>query len=123
VAKYDACGGIMTQGDDVAAGRESVQRREATIDVHAPEGASEAGSMDQKAAALRPEGTTQRQPNARSEVIACSGTCLVEMCVRSVDQTDGGVGRAMARTTRRRSESLTTLLVMSRAMTTRTDAT
>jgi hypothetical protein len=67
VAKYDACGGIMTQWDDVAAGRESVQRREATIDVHATEGASEACSMDQKAAALRPEGTTQRQPNARSE--------------------------------------------------------
>jgi hypothetical protein len=39
---------------------------------------------------LRPEGATQRQPDARTVVGACSGTYLAEMSVRSVDQTDGG---------------------------------
>jgi hypothetical protein len=39
---------------------------------------------------LRPEGATQRQPDAQTVVGACSGTYLAETCVRSVDQTDDG---------------------------------
>jgi hypothetical protein len=44
-------------------------------------------------ATLRPEGATQRQPDARTVVGACSGTYLAETCVRSVDQTDGDAVR------------------------------
>jgi hypothetical protein len=46
-----------------------------------------------KAATLRPEGATQRQPDARTVVGTYSRTYLAETCVRSVDQTDGGAVR------------------------------
>ena len=63
------------QGRPRVAVRESVQRLEATGDVRTREGALEAGGWT-KAAALRPEGATQRQPVAQSVVDAYSGTCL-----------------------------------------------
>jgi hypothetical protein len=85
-----ACNDATARWDGAAAGRESVQRRE-NHQQHTYR-RRHVGSQRQgpKAATLRPEGVTQRQPDARTVVGACSGTYLAETSVRSVDQTDGG---------------------------------
>jgi hypothetical protein len=55
-AKVTACSDATARGAGVAAGRESVQRRETSNDVHTSEGASEAGSMDQRRRLCGPKG-------------------------------------------------------------------
>jgi hypothetical protein len=85
-----ACSDTMTRWDGVAAGRESVQRHENHQQRTCRRRHVGSRQWEPKAATLRPEGATQRQPDARTVVGACSGTYLAETCIRSVDQTDGG---------------------------------
>jgi hypothetical protein len=70
---------------------------------------------------LRPEGATQRQPDARTVVGACSGTYLAETCAISVDHTDGDAVRAKSWTTAHRSGLVASLSVKSLAMAAKMD--
>jgi hypothetical protein len=103
----------------VAVGRESVQQRDHQRRTRL---GRRIGSRwrGPKAALLRPKWATQLQPDARTVVGACSGTCLEETHSRSVDQTDGVRIRAVL-TMARRSELMATWSVKSRAMTIKTD--
>jgi hypothetical protein len=89
-----ACSDATARWDGAAAGGESVQWRE--NHQQRTYQRRHVGSRRQgpKAATLWPKGATQRQPNARTVVGACSGMYLAETSVRSVDQTDGGTIRA-----------------------------
>jgi hypothetical protein len=89
-----ACSDATARWDGAAAGRESVQRRENHQQRTYRRRHVGSRRRGPKAATLRPEGATQRQPDARTVVGACSGTYLAETSVRSVDQTDGGAVRA-----------------------------
>jgi hypothetical protein len=89
-----ACSDATTRWDGAAAGRESVQRRENHQQRTCRRRHVGSRRQGPKAGMLQPEGATQRQPDARTVVGACSGTYLAETCVRLVDQTDGGVVRA-----------------------------
>jgi hypothetical protein len=80
--------------DSAAAGRESVQRRENHQQRTYRRRHVGSRRRGPKAATLRLEGATQRQPDTRTVVGACSGMYLVETSVRSVDQTDGSDVRA-----------------------------
>jgi hypothetical protein len=74
-------------------GDESVQRRE-NHQEHTCQRRHVGSRRDgPKAVTLRPEGATQRQPDARTVVGACSGTYLAETCTRLGYQTDGGAVR------------------------------
>jgi hypothetical protein len=93
VTAMTTCSDATARWDDVAAGRESVQRRENHQRRTCGRRHVDSRRRGPKAATLQPEGATQRQPDARTVVGACSGTYLAETCIRSVDQTDGGAVR------------------------------
>jgi hypothetical protein len=88
-----ACSDATARWDGAAAGRKSVQRRENHQRHTCRRRHVDSRRRGPKVATLRPEGATQRQPDAQTVVGACSGTYLVETCARSVDQTDGGAVR------------------------------
>jgi hypothetical protein len=94
VTAMTACSDTTTQWDGAAARRESVQRRENHQQHTCQRRHVGSRRRGPKLAMLRPKGATQRQPDARTVVDACSGTYLAETCVRSVDQTDGGAVHA-----------------------------
>jgi hypothetical protein len=89
-----ACSDATARWDGAAAGHESLQQRENHQQRTCRRRHVGSQWRGPKAGMLRPEGATQRQPNARTVVGACSGTYLAETCVRSVDQTDGGTVHA-----------------------------
>jgi hypothetical protein len=96
-----ACNNSMTRWDSTAVGRESVQQHEnhqRRTCWRRHVGSRQRGP---KAAMLRPEGATQRQPDARTVVGTCSGTCSEETRTRSVDQTDDVCVRSTLTTSRR----------------------
>jgi hypothetical protein len=71
-----ACSDATARWDDVAAGRESVQRRENHQRCTCQRRHVGSRRRGPKAAMLWPKGATQRQPDARTVVGACSGTYL-----------------------------------------------
>jgi hypothetical protein len=73
--KMTAYSTLQSELGSVAVGRESVQRCDLQQRMRL---GRRVGSWRHgpKTAALRPDGTMQRQPDARSTVGACSGTCL-----------------------------------------------
>jgi hypothetical protein len=86
-----------------------MQRQEATNSIYASEGSSEAGSIDQKAAVV-----VARRGNTTAAQYSIGGRrVLGDVLGGDVFAIGCGVARAMAGTMHWRSESLTTLSVMS----------
>jgi hypothetical protein len=73
VTAMTACSDAMTLWDGAAAGQESVQRRENHQRRTCRRRHVGSQRRGPKAATLRPEGATQRQPDAQTVVGACSG--------------------------------------------------
>jgi hypothetical protein len=114
-----ACSDATGRWDGVAAGRESMHRRDnhqRCTRLRRHVGSRRRGP---KAATLRPKGATQRQLDARTVVGACSGTYLAQTCTRSVDETDCGVVCTKSLTMAHRSKPVASLSVKSLAKTDR----